>query len=93
MIGKEREARDGHYVYTAQEPFASAKSGTCTNQTQVVHWLENFLTHHAPESQLHIGDRICTVRLVHATVRRFAGSHRDVGMPQMKPVVVEDIRQ
>jgi hypothetical protein len=64
MIGKEREARDGHYTYSAQEPYATMKAASCTNQTQVVHWLEHFLTHHAPESHLHVGDHIHTVQLL-----------------------------
>lgn len=61
--GQERDARDGHYVYGAVEPFSSrAPMPTCTNQQQVMHWLEQFISHHAPKSAMHVGDHIRTVR-------------------------------
>jgi hypothetical protein len=59
--GEERDARDGHYIYTSRNPFASIKPmGTCTNQQQVMHWLENFITHHA-KAGMHVGDHIRSV--------------------------------
>eukprot|EP00892_Ulva_mutabilis_P000847 jgi/Ulvmu1/10763/UM068_0053.1 len=59
--GQERDARDGHYVYGAVEPFSSrAPMPACTNQQQVMHWLEQFISHHAPKSAMHVGDHIRT---------------------------------
>lgn len=59
--GEERDARDGHYIYSSRDPFASIKPmGTCTNQQQVMHWLENFITHHGPGG-MHVGDHIRSV--------------------------------
>jgi hypothetical protein len=60
--GEERDARDGHYIYSACEPFASMVAmPPCTNQQQVMHWLEHFLTHHA-KAGMHVGDHIRSVR-------------------------------
>lgn len=59
--GEERDARDGHYIYSSRGPFASIKPmGTCTNQQQVMHWLENFITHHG-KTGMHVGDHIRSV--------------------------------
>jgi hypothetical protein len=57
--GIERDARDGHYVYAAQQPFASRVPLTrSSNKADIQAWLENFVTHHAPESAVHVGDHI-----------------------------------
>jgi hypothetical protein len=59
--GEERDARYGRFYYTSRDPFASIKPmGTCTNQQQVMHWLENFITHHA-KAGMHVGDHIRSV--------------------------------
>jgi hypothetical protein len=34
--------------------------GTCTNRQQVMHWLENFITHHAKAGK-RVGDHIRSV--------------------------------
>ena len=61
--GQERDARDGHYTYSAVEPFATrAPMPPCTNQQQVMHWLEQFISHNAPKAAMHVGDHIRTVR-------------------------------
>jgi hypothetical protein len=63
MVGMERDVGDGHYIYEPQPHFARLVPIThCSNQNHVQHWLENFVTHHALESQVHVGDHICTVR-------------------------------
>ncbi|KAF8066392.1 ATG16 [Scenedesmus sp. PABB004] len=47
VIGIERDTKDGHYVYSAEEPFASIVPLNCSNQSGVFKWLERMITHHA----------------------------------------------
>eukprot|EP00878_Enallax_costatus_P018895 GHUV01019918.1.p1 GENE.GHUV01019918.1~~GHUV01019918.1.p1 ORF type:complete len:426 (+),score=149.02 GHUV01019918.1:854-2131(+) len=46
VIGIERDTKDGHYNYIAEEPFASIKALHCSNQSGVYKWLESMVTHH-----------------------------------------------
>ena len=63
VVGRERDVGDGHYTYAPQAPFVQQQPiDKCSNQGQVQHWLEQFVTHHALESQLHVGDHVRAVR-------------------------------
>jgi hypothetical protein len=43
-VGEERGSCDGHYVYTAREPFTMLRPlPTCSNQKHVIRWLGTFL--------------------------------------------------
>eukprot|EP00775_Hariotina_reticulata_P011533 gene11533-11676_t len=50
VIGVERDTKDGHYSYSAEEPFASIAPLHCSNQAGVFKWLEKMITHHAAGS-------------------------------------------
>ncbi|GBF97334.1 hypothetical protein Rsub_10025 [Raphidocelis subcapitata] len=50
VVGVERETKDGHYAYHAEEPFASLVPLVCSNQAGVFKWLERMLTHHHGEA-------------------------------------------
>ena len=43
VTGEERETRDGHYIYTAQEPLATLHPLQCSNMAGVTAWLEKVL--------------------------------------------------
>eukprot|EP00879_Flechtneria_rotunda_P032379 GHRR01035576.1.p1 GENE.GHRR01035576.1~~GHRR01035576.1.p1 ORF type:complete len:205 (+),score=52.30 GHRR01035576.1:410-1024(+) len=46
VVGIERDTKDGHYNYSAEEPFSSITPLHCSNQTGVYKWLEKMITHH-----------------------------------------------
>ncbi|KXZ48346.1 hypothetical protein GPECTOR_28g753 [Gonium pectorale] len=48
VLGEER-ARDGHYLYKATDDFASRHPLQCHCQKDVIHWLEQRITHHRPQ--------------------------------------------
>ncbi|GLC36801.1 hypothetical protein PLESTM_000503300 [Pleodorina starrii] len=45
VVGEERETRDGHYLYKATEEFAVRYPLSCHSQKDVIHWLEQRVTH------------------------------------------------
>ena len=45
VLAVERDARDGHYQYTACEPFASSTPWKATSQAQAMRYLAQFLAH------------------------------------------------
>ncbi|GLC72914.1 hypothetical protein PLESTF_001309200 [Pleodorina starrii] len=45
VVGEERETRDGHYLYKATEEFALRYPLSCHSQKDVIHWLEQRVTH------------------------------------------------
>ncbi|KAF6263367.1 hypothetical protein COO60DRAFT_458910 [Scenedesmus sp. NREL 46B-D3] len=47
VLGIERDTKDGHYQYSAEEPFAGILPLHCSNQSGVFKWLEAMITHHA----------------------------------------------
>lgn len=45
VVGQERDTRDGHYNYEAEEPFMTHWPLHCFNQTQVQAWLDKLIVH------------------------------------------------
>ncbi|GIL79408.1 hypothetical protein Vretifemale_8693 [Volvox reticuliferus] len=50
VMGEERETRDGHYLYRATEEFSARYPLSCHAQKDVIHWLEQRVTHNLPSS-------------------------------------------
>ncbi|GLI68261.1 hypothetical protein VaNZ11_012616 [Volvox africanus] len=50
VVGEERETRDGHYLYKATEEFSPRYPLSCHAQKDVIHWLEQRVTHNLPSS-------------------------------------------
>ncbi|GFR52865.1 hypothetical protein Agub_g15493, partial [Astrephomene gubernaculifera] len=48
VLGEERETRDGHYLYSATDEFSARYPLHCHAQKDVIHWLEQRITHHLP---------------------------------------------
>ncbi|GMH41692.1 hypothetical protein BSKO_09602 [Bryopsis sp. KO-2023] len=96
VIGMENQARDGHYVYTAQEPFASQLPLECRNKAGVYHWLESWIAHGSDEggsqstrgpNRLSRGKRPRPVvlDLEHNDIDRMTGSPKRQRLSEIEP--------